>query len=87
MYFDNFTFVQIRQRRLARLGGMTRINTTPVRNEAASTISQPAAPLAMTPMTQYMEGVSPASNNGLYGKSFLILFYSKMVCLLFKFKN
>lgn len=66
--------MQIRQRRLARLGGMARINTTPVRNEAAST--PPIAPLAMTPMTQYMEGISPASNNGLYGKFIFLYSYS-----------
>ncbi|XP_066922247.1 LOW QUALITY PROTEIN: ubiquitin conjugation factor E4 B-like [Clytia hemisphaerica] len=56
---------EIRQRRLARLGGMSRVNTTPTRNDGSSVNNTTA--ITMTPMTEYMESVSPASNNGLYG--------------------
>lgn len=58
---------EVRQRRLARLAASPQVNTTPVRSDVKDNNLQTGGPVTMTPMTEYMESVSPASNNALYG--------------------
>lgn len=62
---------QIRSRRLARLGGnnLTPTNTTPQRIINSQNGGGGLALDFASPTTQYMDTVSPASNNALYGSS------------------
>jgi len=67
---------EIRQRRLARLGGLTpsAINVTPQQNSQPTIPSGVPSGVAMqlnfdSPTTQYIDSVSPATNAALYGAS------------------